>query len=614
MFFRTAPFARAAHSDVQVVQAGQGEYHLAFKRNTTALFNTYFNSLSIEKWAKYTNIGPVRLVLDIQGAFAVSLVRYALGSDETIDEYILQSVEIQSHTRSSVTIPYPQTDRQGILAFSLQSVGGEGVLFGGAYHTQVRAEHIRDVRIAIGMCTYRREPFVRRNMKMLCDDILDNPASPLYGRLEVFIADNGNTLSQVDFPNEHIHLCPNPNTGGSGGFARTMLEASRTQDQFKTTHIVLMDDDVRLTAHALALTYSFLRIVKDAYVSGIVGGAMLLQHKMNIQHAAGEMYVHDSAHNAFHIFNGKCGYDLNRLAHVLRNEIEESVNYTGWWYSCYPLNLISGGNLPMPFFFQFDDIEFSLRHAENQKITLNGICLWHENFDTKYSAFKEYFSRRNSSITRALHFSGFTKKACRKEVIRGVMLCIVRYRYREGDILLRATEDFLKGPDWLCAVDEAQVVQQIRSMEYALEPVDRLPVRFSVNAYYDGLTLAKAGESFNRTLDKVNKFMRLLSFNGWLLKANRDAVVPTGYRVLLRKLYRAKKVLHYDIISQKGYVTEKSYKEAFRVFVALCKTLVLINRRFAGAVEAYRAKASSMQSDAFWAARLGLGSAKDDGQ
>ena len=53
---------------------------------------------------------------------------------------------------------------------------------------------MRDVKIGIGICTFRREEFVRKNLKILKEAILEKDSSPLYGHMEVFIADNGRTL------------------------------------------------------------------------------------------------------------------------------------------------------------------------------------------------------------------------------------------------------------------------------------------------------------------------------------------------------------------------------------------------------------------------------------
>ena len=65
-----------------------------------------------------------------------------------------------------------------------------------AYITDLAQERIRDVKIGIAICTFKREAFVEKNIRILNEEILNNPASPLYGRMKVFIADNGKSLER----------------------------------------------------------------------------------------------------------------------------------------------------------------------------------------------------------------------------------------------------------------------------------------------------------------------------------------------------------------------------------------------------------------------------------
>ena len=49
-------------------------------------------------------------------------------------------------------------------------------------------------------------------------------------KLEVFIIDNGQTLGEFEHPS--IHTLPNKNAGGSGGFARGIIEVLKQQRGF----------------------------------------------------------------------------------------------------------------------------------------------------------------------------------------------------------------------------------------------------------------------------------------------------------------------------------------------------------------------------------------------
>ena len=50
--------------------------------------------------------------------------------------------------------------------------------------------------------------------------------SLLKGKVDIYVADNGHTLSPEDFGNsEHVFLFENRNYGGSSGFTRCLIEA-----------------------------------------------------------------------------------------------------------------------------------------------------------------------------------------------------------------------------------------------------------------------------------------------------------------------------------------------------------------------------------------------------
>ena len=52
----------------------------------------------------------------------------------------------------------------------------------------------KEVKIGIGICTFKREKYVERNMKVLKENLLNNENALSYGNLSVCISDNGGTL------------------------------------------------------------------------------------------------------------------------------------------------------------------------------------------------------------------------------------------------------------------------------------------------------------------------------------------------------------------------------------------------------------------------------------
>lgn len=67
---------------------------------------------------------------------------------------------------------------------------------------------------------------------------------------------------------EHtITIIHNPNCGGSGGFARGLLEGVN----FGCSHIIFLDDDISLDTNVILKTYSLLKILKPEYYDSFIG-------------------------------------------------------------------------------------------------------------------------------------------------------------------------------------------------------------------------------------------------------------------------------------------------------------------------------------------------------
>ena len=93
----------------------------------------------------------------------------------------------------------------------------------------------------------------------------------------------------------------------------------------------------------------------------------------------------------------KHGLDMRLLDSCLYNEYEEYTEFNAWWYCCFPLKVVREDNLPLPIFIRGDDLEYGLRNMKTL-ILLNGICVWHEPFENKYSSYLEYYIVRNQLI------------------------------------------------------------------------------------------------------------------------------------------------------------------------------------------------------------------------
>ena len=151
------------------------------------------------------------------------------------------------------------------------------------------------------------------------------------------------------------------------------------------THVLLMDDDVLVLPESIRRTYNLLRLIKPEYKDYFISGAMLYYENPSFQHediGTVDVNGYDCRFKALKgIFNHQ------ELTDNLENErfYPYSKNsYAAWWYCCMPINTIKKNGLPLPIFIRVDDMEYALR-CKARMITMNGICVWHMGFVTKYN-------------------------------------------------------------------------------------------------------------------------------------------------------------------------------------------------------------------------------------
>ena len=564
------------------------EKGILFMQDGKVKFDTYFNGFSMGKWKKYTVLDSLKLNLCIRGKFLVELC-----SIEKIHKDILKKVlsreVVQCDEKGEVQVEFPQGNGKGMYTFSLKSLDKKAYFYGGCYCTDVEEEKLRKVKIGIDICTFRREAFVEKNIRILKESILENENSLMKDNLEIFISDNGQTLDREKLQTDKVHIFPNRNLGGSGGFTRGLIEINKSKNDNGVTHALLMDDDIVIETESLFKTYRILTMLKDDYADAFIAGAMLRLDKQNIQEESGASW------NAGYLNSLKKNLDLNLLDACLYNEFEEYTEFNAWWYCCFPISVVKDDNLPLPIFIRGDDVEYGLRNMKHL-VLMNGICVWHEPFENKYSSFLQYYILRNQLIDNSFHFPGYKKKTFYRALVGSCLREMMYYRYKNVDLILRGVNDFYKGPEWLMNQDGEQLHKDIMASGYRGVDIDELDIPFNYPMYENSRINAD---------NKKKKMKRILTFNGMLLKAKGYNVVPmAGARPT--NFYRKKRVLNYDITSNKGFITEKSYKEFFRCMGRLIKVSTATLGKFDKAKKVYQTKGPELRTLKFWNHFLGL--------
>ena len=407
---------------------------LVIEAGGLASFDTYFNLFSHEKYAKYCGISSARLCLTGRGRFRVCIYRKTEKGDE-----LLKSAAFCD--RLELVFDLPQGG--GFVWFSLEAPDG-GELLAGAFEADIPSPN--EVKLGIVICTYKREEFIKRNMDRVQKAMNDAPEWK--ERMHFFIADNAKSLKLPE--NALYTVLPNRNLGGSGGFTRGIIEVCKDSSY---THFLLMDDDISFEFATLARTYNLLCALTPEHRNAAVGGAMLVLENPAMQYEFGGIF------NGTRMLPCNRKFLLDRPADLLKNEAPIPANYNAWWYCCMPVSCVAEHGLPLPFFIKGDDVEYGLR-CIRELILLNGIGIWHQDFSKKYNSALEYYLKRNQLVINALHFSA-AKSHPALVFLYSVLKQLSLKNYEAAEVILRAYEDFFKGPQFFIETDPERLNAEI---------------------------------------------------------------------------------------------------------------------------------------------------------
>lgn len=453
-------------------------------------FTTYFNSVSLKKWRRYTTIERLQLVLHLKGSFQITFHLY--DENRTVHKISIETCD------SVFVHSFSMAELEGVLlGFTLQCFSDTGVYSGGEWEGQFCQWN--DQKIGISITTFKREKYVKRTMKVLQDFQRDHPW------LSVLVVDNGRTLQEVDC--KRFRVIHNRNYGGSGGFARGMIEYV---EHGKVNYVLLMDDDIVLETSALERTFSLLSGVKKEYVESFLAGAMLSMEKPTNQ------YENTACWKKIRILGEGKNLNLINVNNLLKNEIVPSQKnrYGAWWFCCIPVQRIKDIGYPLPIFIKGDDLEYGIRN-HREVISMNGIGVWHQSLQFKINPVVNYYSDRNM-----LMINNYADDCNFLTFILAVIGRIIR-RILEGNkigirCLTQALIDYNKGLTGITAVSSEEKMNQILFM---------VKESVSWSVYKDLLV------NFIRVLSDYKKVHKdYITFRNQLLKSNTFWSVFLGIR------------------------------------------------------------------------------------
>lgn len=560
------------------------------KNGQNISLDTYFNSFSVFKWKKYTNLTNLSISLMLMGDFKIEIKNVIRRANENpVTRLSSHNVRQDTLGRVCFDIPLDEIDA-GLVYVKITSVSDKPAVFlGGEYLTEASDENnLNPVKIAIAMCTYKREKYVERNINELSAHLLNNEESPLHNNLEIYIADNSQSLDADVVAGDYVHVYPNKNLGGAGGFGRAMYEILHEKDKKGYTNIIMMDDDVKFDPHVFERLYMFLKFMKEEYKEAHIGGAMLELDQMWLQSEAGEHW-YPNGHKPV-----KFRYDLRGLKWILKNEIEDSIDNFGWWFCCMPISVVRTDNLPLPIFIKRDDIEYGVRNGEHF-IILNGISIWHEAFAAKRVPFLDYYYYRNPLILNAKHCEqhGLLQVLDYYDKLKAnIDMDVNLYRYKEAHVKLQGIDDFLKGIDWLKAQDAEVLNRTIMTRwTYHEEYIEDINAIFIHGAWEKTLKYVETKEEEKK---------RMSTNNGWDVPPWKGTVLAPMKNPPLGLVCGASKVVYYDEITQKGYVTYRSPAQREAVYKHFEMTRDNLIKNFERVRWEYNERFRELTDETFW--------------
>ena len=381
--------------------------------------DTYFNSLSVGKWKRYTNVNDLIFSIKFKGKIKIiwRLDRLHF-SHKLIEEMHLESDNV---TETSFPLTFWKDLEDGMLSFDIEALD-YSELYSFFYSTN--SDILNPISLGVVITHFNRQQYVLPALDRLKSELLLD--SYFKNKVSLNVVDNSQNLPEI----ENVTIIPNENLGGSGGFTRGLMHLKESGSY---THCLFMDDDASCEVEGIKRTISFLEHALDHKTA--LAGAMLREAEMFRQFENGAR------------FDGVCkavkpNLDLRELNSLLINEQEEHIDYGGWWFFAFPLSEVK--HYAFPYFVRGDDSGFSLVH-DFKILTLNGISSWQEDFSLKNGPLPHYLDTRY----HIMHYLHNLVRGNAKDVIKTTArMCLknlLSYQYETALASILAMEDVMKG-------------------------------------------------------------------------------------------------------------------------------------------------------------------------
>ena len=578
-------------------------------------FFTYFNACSLAKWKKYAGIKRVYLHLEfaneaINKEYACTIQFFGRSYLDSAASSLASGGRLTStmgKTKENGSLVFdlliPETDYE-VIGFALDVRGGV-VLEKAYYYARVAEEQINPVKIALCTTTFLKEDYIIPNIELVKNEVL--AADDVIAKnFHMFVIDNGRTLDAEALSDEGVTVLPNPNVGGSGGFARGMMEAMKHDENF--THVLLMDDDVSISTESLRRTFNLLSLATGKYKNAFINGAMLVAEEPNRQFEDVSYVVNSGAYAS--VKSNK--YYMDQQQYIVRNEhidVEIPKAYGAWWFSCIPVSAIEQVGLPLPLFVRCDDVEYGMR-AKPIYMTMNGICVWHDGFMGRSRASVDSYQYVRNFLIMIAMTDCSSQDLFMLRMERALRLQLRVMSYDAADLILDGIADYLKGPDYFASLNGEEVIKRNAKKNEKLVPLDELAEPYR-NVSYNKRLLGDQSR-----IKPLLKLMRTLPYDRHLLpdvllRDTPEAVFYSGLSILSPRTIGTKTLVAIDLEGNQGAVRHMD-RERYQQIMDRWKALKSeLKERGDEVRAAYKEAQPYLTSTEFWEKYLGLDEADE---
>ncbi|MBI0074706.1 glycosyltransferase [Commensalibacter sp. M0357] len=544
---------------------------IILEKNSRISFGTYFNYFSLNTWRKYCQLKDLHFQLQGKGEFVLRFWLTDKNYQPSSSKRVIEKQVYLNKDQNCFCIDCSfLLKKQGILHFTIDTKG-ECFIQGGSFCT--KTDPVNYIKLGIVITHYNRKKYLIPAIRRIETQLLSNES--FKNNIDLIIVDNSRDVSSEE-AGEAI-VISNLNYGGSGGFTRGLLYLKDRH----YTHCLFMDDDASCEIESIIKTF---RLLQYSVVERLgIAGTMLYEKESTIIHEKGAQYKPLSLIQLY------CGLDISKFETIIATDLDKKkIEYGAWWHFAFKIEDVN--YFPFPFFVKGDDMLFGLMNHFNI-ITVNGICVFGEDFRYKDGPLPRYLSVR-ANFALALIYSDCSLWIYVWRYIRWIFISILTYRYASARATSIALQHVMRGPEfwtrYLSLTDIYPAISNVLSEE-KMDDVDIDQLKPSIRQVRFPI---------------LKKIIIIMTFNGFFLPDFfiRDRLILSKKEIkhFPYEIFLERNILYYSSEYNKGYVAIYNKKKFFSELFLGLKLMIQFVVRFKKLKREYRQVVPKIMTEKFW--------------